>query len=136
MTKYCTKSSNGTVDNKTVLDLEDDAAYVNMGTEWRMPTYDELKELESKCTWTWTNQNGTKGYKVTGPNGNSIFLPAASFHYGGVFGGAGSYGTYWSASLRESNPGSAWSLFFYSGSYDGTDYGSRGNGSTVRAVAR
>ena len=47
MTKYCTNSNYGTVDNKTVLDLEDDAAYVNMGKDWRMPTYDELKELRN-----------------------------------------------------------------------------------------
>ena len=135
MTKYCTKSSYGTVDNKTVLDLEDDAAYVNMGTEWRMPTYDEQKELYSQCTWTWTTQNGTKGYKVTGPNGKSIFLPAAGYRYDSDLDDAGSDGWYWSASLYESNQNGAWYLDFYS-----TDYGTYGNirdcGHTVRAVAR
>ena len=70
-------SSYGTIDNKIVLDFEDDAAYVNMGMEWRMPTYNEQKELCDKCTWTWTTQNGTNGYNVTAPNDNSIFLPAA-----------------------------------------------------------
>ena len=134
MTKYCTDSSYGTVDNKTVLDLEDDAAYVNMGAEWRMPTYDELKELSNNCTWTWTTQNGTKGYKVTGPNGNSIFLPAAGSRYDSNLDGAGSSGYFWSASLYESRPYHAWSLSFNSGNYVTYHY-DRCYGRTVRAVA-
>lgn len=141
MTKYCTKSSCGTVDNKTVLDLEDDAAYVNMGAEWRMPTYDEQEELINNCTWTWISQKGTKGYKVTGPNGNSIFLPAAGYRCDSGLSDAGigehqaSYGYYWSASLSESYPVSALYLYFYS-SARCTDYSNRYYGRTVRAVAR
>lgn len=135
MTKYCTKSSIGTVDNKTVLDLEDDAAYVNMGTEWRMPTTDELKELYIKCTWTWTTQNGTKGYRVTGPNGKSIFLPAAGFRDDSNLSSAGSDGCYWTSSLYESYPYSAWLLYFYSGYHYTISY-YRYYGYTVRAVAR
>lgn len=135
MTKYCTKSSYGKVDNKTVLDLEDDAAYVNMGAEWRMPTETQMSELNSKCTWTWTKQKGTKGYKVTGPNGNSIFLPAAGYRDGSYFSNAGSRGYYWSASLHESYPYSAWVVSFNSSGYD-TYSCYRGFGVTVRAVAR
>ena len=135
MTKYCTNSSYGTVDNKTVLDLEDDAAYVNMGAEWRMPTYDELKELSNNCTWTWTTQNGTKGYRVTGPNGNSIFLPAAGYRYDSDLDDAGSDGGYLSASLYESDSNRAWVLFFDSG-YHYTDGCYRLYGQSVRAVAR
>ena len=52
-----------------------DAARVNLGGEWRMPTYDEMKELKDNCTWKWTQINGVNGYKVIGKNGNSIFLP-------------------------------------------------------------
>ena len=129
MTKYCP------VDNKTVLDLEDDAAYVNMGTEWRMPTYNEQKELYSQCTWTWTTQNGTNGYKVTGPNGKSIFLPAAGYRDVSRLYYAGSYGYYWSASLIESDPHDAWYLFFDSG-YRRTSDAYRYRGHTVRAVVR
>lgn len=101
MTKYCTNSSNGTVDNKTVLDPEDDVAHVNWGGTWRMPTSDELKELLDNCIWEWTELNGVNGYKVTGLNGNSIFFPAASYCNGkkGACGGIGSYGYYWSSSL-------------------------------------
>lgn len=130
MTKYCTDSSYGTVDNKTVLDLEDDAAYVNMGAEWRMPTTDELKELSNKCTWTWTTQNGTKGHRVTGPNGKSIFLPAAVNIYN-----VGPFGYYWSSSLLERYPSYAWNLGFNSRVHS-TTYLSRDTGRTVRAVVR
>ena len=135
MTKYCTNSSYGTVDNKTVLDLEDDAAYVNMGAEWRMPTYDEQIELRTNCTWTWTTQNGTKGYKVTGPNGKSIFLPAAGYRNVSDLDYAGSYGFYWSASHHESKPLNAWCLYFYSSNHN-AGHDCRYNGLTVRAVAR
>ena len=135
MTKYSTDSFYGTVDNKTVLDLKDDAAYINMGKKWRMPTDDEQEELKSKCTWTWTSQNGAEGYKVTGPNGNSIFLPAAGYRYDSSLGNAGSYGYYWSASLYESHPNRARYLYFYSSDHY-TYYGHRYNGYTVRAVAR
>ena len=133
MTKYCTQSSYGTVDNKTTLDLEDDAAYVNMGAEWRMPTDDELYELYSKCTWTWTTQNGTKGYKVTGPNGNSIFLPAAGYRYDRI-NYAGYSGYYWSASLYKSASGAAWGLYF--STMIRTDDDGRFYGRAVRAVVR
>ena len=141
MTKYSTDSFYGTVDNKTVLDLEDDAAYVNMGAEWRMPTYDEQEELRNNCTWTWTTQSGTEGYRVTGPNGKSIFLPAAgSIDESGLSGtdpdgdGADSYGDYWSASLYWTSI-YARDLYFKS-SYHGTGYSRRCDGRTVRAVAR
>lgn len=135
MTKYCTDSSYGTVDNKTVLDLEDDAAYVNMGAEWRMPTHDELKELRNNCTWTWTSQKGTRGYKVTGPNGQSIFLPAAGCRNDSGLYRAGSDGSYWSTSLH--GPYLAWSLYINSDSYNTYTSGKRRNyGHTVRAVAR
>ena len=78
LTKYCFDSSdgyNGFKDDNVVLDLGDDAAYVNWGN-CRMPTKAELDELQDKCTWTWFTQNGVSGYLIVGPNGNSIFLPA------------------------------------------------------------
>ena len=75
LTKYCISSSYGTVDNKTVLDIEDDAAYVNWGEGWCMPTCEEVQGLKNTCTWTWTTQGGKDGYRVTGRNGNSVFLP-------------------------------------------------------------
>lgn len=79
LTKYCTNSSHGTIDNKTTLELSDDAARANWGGSWRMPTDAEATELCENCTCTRTTQNGVDGYKVTSKkNGNSIFLPTAN----------------------------------------------------------
>lgn len=94
--KYDTTPING--DGKTVLEAEDDAATANLGNGWRTPTAKEFKELREKCTWTWKTQNRVNGMLVTGPNGKSIFLPAA-----GIFESTkkdvGTYGSYWTASL-------------------------------------
>ena len=133
MTKYCTSSSYGTVDNKTTLEPTDDVATVNWGGSWRMPTIEEQEELISKCTWQWTTLNGVNGYRVTGPNGNSIFLPAAGYRYGTEANGQGS-GGYWSGSLLSYNSDGAYGLGFSSGGY-GWSYGDpRYYGHTVRPV--
>ena len=133
--KYNTKSSYGTVDNKTVLDLEDDAARANWGGSWRMPTHEEFQELYNNCTWTWTTQNGKNGYKVTSnKNGNSLFLPAAGYRFGSSLYGAGSYGRYWSASLDSSDPCGAWGLYFGSGGVSPSCYDYRYYGQSVRPV--
>ena len=131
-TKYNTNSSYGTVDNKTVLDPEDDAAHVNWGGSWRMPTDEEWTELRTNCTWTWTTQNGVKGRLVTGPNGKSIFLPAAGRKDTNL-NDAGSLGFYWSSSLNTDYPYYAWRVDFYSGSVS-RNYFYRFNGISVRAV--
>lgn len=103
MTKYCTHLSGGTVDNKTVLDPEDDAATANWGSGWRMPTAKEQDELESFCTWKWMiNYKGSdvNGYEVERKSsGNSIFLPAAGYRDGTSHIDDGSDGYYWSSSL-------------------------------------
>ena len=127
-------SGNFIGDNKTILDPEDDAAAVNMGGSWRMPTIEEIAELIDECTWTWTTLNGVNGYNVEGPNGNSIFLPAAGYRSYSDLYGAGSYGNYWSGSLYTNNSGYAYNLYFYSdGAYwdDGSD---RYFGRSVRGV--
>ena len=113
-TKYCTDSYYGTVDNKTILELFDDAANVNWGDDWRMPTREEQQELIEDCTWYWTTKNGVNGYTVTGPNGNSIFLPAAGCRYDSDLSSVGSEGEYWSSSLDTSNSYNARSLYFNS----------------------
>ncbi|MBQ9361832.1 MAG: hypothetical protein IJT97_00245 [Bacteroidaceae bacterium] len=136
MTKYCTSSSFGTVDNKTVLDLEDDAANANWGGSWRMPTKAEQDELRNNCTWTWTTQNGVNGYKVTASNGNSIFLPAAGYRYDSSLRSAGSYGRYWSSSLLESNPYFAWYVNFNSDGVGRDNVSDRYRGFSVRAVCQ
>lgn len=135
LTKYGIDSEYGTVDNKTVLDLEDDAAHVNWGGAWRMPTDTEQYELRNKCTWTWTTQNGVKGYKVTRPNGNSIFLPAAGYRSNGSLNEADLFGYYWSSSLVTSYGFTAYSLGFYSG-YNDWNYWDRFLGHSVRPVCQ
>ena len=110
LTKYCAVSSygrDGYTDNKKVLDREDDAAVVNLGSLWRIPTKEEFTKLKEQCTWQWTSVNGTNGYRITGTNGNSIFLPAVG--YGNVTStqGFGSNGYYWSSSLEVDYPYSA-----------------------------
>lgn len=60
---------------KDIAGTEYDAANVNLGGGWRMPNYSQMEELKRKCSWNWTKINGVLGYEVTGPNGNSIFLP-------------------------------------------------------------
>lgn len=98
MTKYCHDSSygySGFTDNKSILDPEDDAAYVNWGSKWRMPTDAQLNELKENCTWVWKTVNDIKGYKVIGPNGNSIFLPTAGYRDDKLR-NAASEGDYWS----------------------------------------
>ena len=105
LTKYCTKSSqgyNGFTDNKTVLDPEDDAAAVALGGSWRIPTNVQLDELLTNCTWTWTSQKDINGYLVTGPNGNSIFLPAAGGWSNTTLYDVSSFGFYQSSSLYAS----------------------------------
>ena len=136
LTKYNTSSSYGTiVDNKTQLELTDDAARANWGGSWRMPTYAEMTKLRSNCTWTWTSQNGVNGYRVTSKsNGNSIFLPAAGYRARSSLKYAGSYGYYWSSSLDTDRPDNAWDVDF--DSYTVYSYYSRdrGNGHSVRPV--
>ena len=117
-TKYCTDSYYGTVDNKTQLELSDDAARANWGGSWRMPTDAELTELHEQCTWTGTTQNGVYGYKVTskksGYTNKSIFLPAAGYRNGSSLLSVGSLGYYWSSSLYTYHPHNACELYFHS----------------------
>ena len=98
-----------------------DEAIRNFGN--KLPTKEQLQELNDKCTWTWTGS----GYKVVGPNGNSIYLPAAGLRdCNGNVDGVGSHGCYWCSD-------DAYLLFFYSGEA-GIVYGKRSAGHSVRLV--
>ena len=127
--KYCTQSSywesSSPMDNKTVLDLEDDAARVNWGGTWRMPTNDEWKELTGLCSSVQTSLNGVKGYRFTGPNSNSIFIPFAGRKINTDYYGDGDYFYCWSSSLGTDSY-SAWStiiLFVLGWSENSRNYG-------------
>ena len=134
MTKYCTISThgdNGFTDGKTELDPEDDAASVNWSSQWRMPSKEQLDELRTKCTWTWTTSNGVKGYRVS-KNGKSIFLPAAEGYSGSIL-SSGNLGYYWSRTLGDTKSYYANYLYFYSSSVTAEAF-ERSTGCTVRAV--
>jgi len=165
LVKYCDNSEygkDGFTDNKTTLELSDDAAYMNWGGKWRMPTYDQQEELMSQCYWVWTNSyNGSnvagyivykaksssdKGKKIykNGTTSSSssytlsdahIFLPAAGYYYhDGGLDYVGSDGIYWSSFLGTHYSECAWLILFYSGDVYTTTTTRRFCGQSVRAV--
>lgn len=115
-TKYCTSSDYGTVDNKVNIDLIDDAAYINWGEQWRMPTNEEVKELMENTHSLWTTQNGVDGYMFTSrTNGNSIFLPAGGCRVSESNYENGTDCYYWAATVDVESPYAARYLRFYVG---------------------
>ncbi len=133
LTKYCTDSSYGTVDNKAELELDDDAAYANWGKDWRIPSVEQFEELidSENSTTIWTISNGVYGLKITSMhNGNSIFLPAAGYLNDCP---QNTRGDYWSCKLDASTMSHAYRLYFNS-SISKTWYGSRAVGMSVRPV--
>ncbi len=134
LTKYCTDSKYGTIDNKVTLEPEDDVIHVNWGGIWRMPTGEELDELQTKCTWTWTTINGLSGFKVISKtNGESIFLPAGGYWEGGSFYLTNRMVLYWSSTLDTSNSNNAYSYWSFENAVN-TYNNMRYVGMSVRAV--
>ena len=108
-----------------------DVAHMKWGGDWVMPTKDQIDELIKKCTYEMITVNNVNGGKFTGPNGNSIFLPAAGYRWGGDLSYAGLNGYYWSSTQRmESN---AYVILFGSG-YADWFYSLRYYGQSVRPV--
>ena len=112
-----------------------DAARANWGGNWRMPTRAEQDELRNECTWEWTTLNGVNGYRVTGPNANSIFLPAAGFRYGTSL-HCGEAGYYWSSTPRESYIRTYTRYLFFSSNSYGWYNAYRYYGQSVRPVSK
>ena len=144
------KSSNCPTYNKSVSELQGegrttsegvlapshDAAHVKWGGSWRMPTYQELSDLNSKCDWSWKPLNGVNGWVVSGRgaySSKSIFLPAAGGGFGTSLYYAGSRGFYWSSVPYSGSSDFADVLYFYS-SGRSTYYYSRDLGQSVRPV--
>ena len=130
LTKYNTQSSNGIVDNKIILDAEDDVAHVKLGGEWRTPTKAEWDELDKECIWEWTTYNLVPGYLIISEiNGNRIFLPASGYWDDSERCYFGERLRYQSSSLYVGGPELVWVL-------DGlvTSNGYRNCGRPVRAV--
>ena len=98
-----------------ILDLEDDAAYINMGGKWRMPTKDELKELFNNTTRKVETINRVKGMLFTSKiNNKRLFVPFAGYWYNGSFAAAGSSADVWSSQVHPSYVNSAYILYCYS----------------------
>lgn len=131
-TKYCTESSSGNdgfADGKYELDPEDDAAYINWGSEWRTPSKEQFDELKNECTWTLKTIGDVKGYEVVGQNGNSIFLPETGWRIDDMLLDGGAY---WARSANPEDTGGAYYLGWDDwGEYE---YGGRVNGQCVRPV--
>jgi len=133
LTKYNAEGDYGTVDNKTVLEFEDDVARVSLGSRWRMPTYSEWEELKESCTWSMATQNGVNGYLVTATNGNSIFLPAAGYRSdSNILRSSYSGGYYWSSSVWIHDYANNMYFGFSDGVHCAADY--RYRGLSVRPV--
>ncbi|MBR6446238.1 MAG: hypothetical protein IKS94_07440 [Prevotella sp.] len=134
VTKYCCNEGWGIVDGKRELDFKDDAAFVNWGADWLMPSSFQIKELIDFCTWTWTQLNGVYGQRVVGVNGNFIFLPATFSRHVSDHQEVSSffYGSYLSRTLSLCD-GLCFNLFFNSNSV-GEDVSSRLSGYPVRPV--
>ena len=135
-TKYCTDMNyglEGFVDYEMVLDSLDDAATACWGGEWRIPTKGEWEELFQNTTNAWFTQNGVDGWLFTAANGNSMFLPAAGFHWDDAYNYDG-LGLYWSSTLNKEFPNRSWSFYF--NAYQCHVCGSRDRncGLVVRAV--
>ena len=115
------------------IDLEHDAAHVNLGGDWRMPTEDQFKELVANCDWIRSTVNGVNGYLVVSKiNKASLFFACSGNGYGSSWSNRGSNGYYWSASFYSAR--SARSLIFYSGGVYPQNYNLRYNGFAVRPV--
>lgn len=136
---YITLKSQGVIDTNGNLTKDYDAAAKNWGSTWRMPTTAEQQELMNNCTWTWEvheegNGSSMAGYKITGKNGNSIFLPATGHRYSETIYNAGTKGAYWSASTYDDDV-DAYYIYFSSDAFKiGDTY--RDYGFNIRPVTK
>lgn len=138
LTKYCTKGKDGIVDNKAVLESEDDAACFNWGNGWRMPTISEMTELKESCEWEKVENFMGKG--VVGMvgrskyNGNFIFFPFAGDRADIRLLNKDCCGDYYTSQVVSSFPYESYALYLRN--YVGVEGGySRYVGRSVRAVA-
>lgn len=132
LNKYCDNASYGKVDNKTVLALDDDAAHVNWGGLWCMPSKAQAQELKNKCTWVLDKTRAL--YTVTGPNGNSITMPLAGYRQGTGTYLMGECGYYWTTSLATNYPIASYTLACDQALFEINSL--RNSGRSIRPVAK
>ncbi len=135
--KHCDGSSSSCHDlGSSICGTQYDVAHVKWGGPWQLSTLDQIKELLDKCNkGVWTTQNGVEGRKFTGPNGGSIFLPAAGYRNGTDLDSHGTHGDCLSGTQDSEREGGAYGLGFSSvGAGWGGAY--RYYGQSVRPVAR
>ena len=113
-----------------------DVAHVKWGGTWQMPSFDQNKELLNNCTSEYTSINGVNGRKFIGPNGGSIFMPAAGFRSGSSLSGVGEKGYYWSSTQHQTNPVCAYLLDYSSSSANWSNSGRFCGGPSVRPVSK
>lgn len=117
---------------------EFDAATKHWGTSWGTPTKQQLDELRSRCKWTWVQGSGSdlNGYSVKGPNGKTIFMPAAGYYdEKKQVSLVQSYGGYWSSTSSTDKASQAASVYFDDGYVDQNDsYDERFMGLPIRPV--
>ena len=111
---YYKEGSGYTDIGKNISGTQYDAATVNLGKDWRMPTKDEVQELCEKCTFTYGEVDGVKGYYATGKNGNSIFLPRYGYKTG-TWDRSEDQGYFWTGSINNDNSYFGVSLWLYNG---------------------
>lgn len=130
MTKY------NSTDNKTVLDLSDDPANFNWGSDWRLPTKQEYAALKNATNYYWGNNNGVRGLYFVDKTDSSkeLFFPASGYALDGIVGNVNTSGAYWSGSLDDTEMQKGDILYFYQG-YDNFSYAAnRRTGYNIRAV--
>lgn len=119
-----------------------DVAWVKWGHQWAIPTKDQADELVRECTWTWMKYNGANGFAVTGPNGKSLFLPAAGEHFTGLDGNlkdvnevmcVGEQACYWTSELNKDYSASVYIISFVQKKAE-VDTDGRVHGASVRPV--
>lgn len=123
--------------NSDISGLSDyDPAKLLEGGEWRMPTRKEMMELIEKCSWEWTTVKSINGYRVTGPNGKSIFLPVTGLGDGTEISNEDTYGAYWTSTPQSDAEGKATAatLYFYGGMLKSLQWANRYGGRAVRPV--
>lgn len=133
LTKYCADSKYGIVDGLFELSSNDDIAALTLGKDWRIPSKDNMEELLSCCSWKVETKNGIYGWRVTGTNGNSIYLAAAGSASGNRVAGVGEFGRYWTSTLHEGGNCSAYNLRFNRATCELVD-DTRFYGRTIRPI--